>query len=40
MILAAQATALESDGDEVVIATTNVRHLAMFAAARLWREIT
>ena len=37
MILVAQAGAL--DGDETVIATTNVRHLALFASARIWREI-
>lgn len=39
MILAAQAEALGRSGDETVIATTNVRHLAMFASARIWREI-
>jgi predicted nucleic acid-binding protein len=39
MILAAQAAALIRAGDETVIATTNVRHLEMFAPARIWREI-
>jgi hypothetical protein len=39
MILAAQAWALVRDGDETVIATTNVRHLALFASARIWHEI-
>jgi hypothetical protein len=39
MILAAQAGALVRDGDETVIATTNVRHLALFSSARIWREI-
>ena len=39
MILVAQARALVSSGDETVIATTNVRHLALFASARMWREI-
>ena len=39
MILAAQAVALVGDGYETVIATTNVRHLALFAAARIWRDI-
>jgi len=39
MILVAQAGALDRDGDETVIATTNVRHLALFASARIWREI-
>ena len=39
MILAAQAGALVRAGDETVIAMTNVRHLALFASARIWREI-
>ena len=39
MILAAQAAALAGDGEEAVIATTNVRHLVLFARARVWREI-
>ena len=39
MILAAQASAMARDGEETVIATTNVRHLALFASARLWHEI-
>ena len=39
MILAAQAGALVRAGDETVIGTTNVRHLALFASARIWREI-
>ncbi len=39
MILVAQAGALDRDGDGTVIATTNVRHLALFASARIWREI-
>jgi hypothetical protein len=39
MILVAQAGAHDKDGDETVIATTNVRHLALFASARIWREI-
>jgi len=39
MILAAQAGVLAGDGGETVIATTNVRHLAFFASARIWREI-
>lgn len=39
MILAAQAAALVRAGDETVIATTNVRHLGLFASARIWREI-
>ena len=39
MILAAQAAALNRGGDDTVIATTNVRHLALFASARVWRDI-
>ena len=39
MILAAQASAMARDGEETVIATTNVRHLALFASAHIWREI-
>lgn len=41
VILAAQAQLLaEDEGDEVVIATTNPRHLDQFVAARRWQEIT
>ena len=40
MILVAQARVLGRDGDETVIATTNVRHLALFASAHMWREIS
>jgi predicted nucleic acid-binding protein len=41
MILAAQAIQIERTRDqEAVIATTNVRHLARFATAREWREIS
>lgn len=39
MILVAQAGALARDGDDTVIATTNVRLLALFVSARTWREI-
>ncbi|MGH2615905.1 MAG: type II toxin-antitoxin system VapC family toxin [Thermomicrobiales bacterium] len=40
MILAAQAVLIEQEWEQVaVIATTNVRHLARFAAARDWRDI-
>jgi hypothetical protein len=39
MILAAQARAFVDDRTETVIATTNVRHLALFTPARIWREI-
>lgn len=40
MILVAQTAALSQDGDETIIATTNVRHMASFAPARIWREIS
>jgi predicted nucleic acid-binding protein len=39
MIIAAQAVVLVAAGNEVVIATSNVRHLALFASAKPWREI-
>jgi len=39
MIPVPQAGALVRDGDETAIATTNVSHLALFASARIWREI-
>jgi predicted nucleic acid-binding protein len=39
MILAAQAAFFAERDEEVVIATTNVKHLAMFAKAQLWQEI-
>lgn len=39
MILAAQADSLLFTGDEVLIATTNPRHLELFAKARHWKEI-
>jgi hypothetical protein len=39
MILVAQAGSLVRDGDETVIVTTNVRHLALLASARIWRDI-
>lgn len=39
VILAAQATILARQGDPVVIATTNVGHLARFASAQHWQHI-
>lgn len=39
MILAAQATLLEPDGGQVIVATTNVRHLELFVDAREWQAI-
>lgn len=40
MILAAQWVAITNDGQDVVIATDNVKHLGLVARARSWREIT
>jgi predicted nucleic acid-binding protein len=40
VILAAQAALVLRSGQEVVIATTNVGHLAQFVEARRWEEIT
>ena len=39
MILSAQASELALGDDDVVIATTNVRHLDLFAQARHWKDI-
>jgi predicted nucleic acid-binding protein len=39
VILAAQAALLSREGDQAIIATTNVRHLGLFTAARNWRQI-
>lgn len=39
MILAAQATLLGGEGDQVIIATSNVGHLSLFVDARHWRDI-
>jgi hypothetical protein len=40
MILAAQAFEMARSNGEVLIATTNVRHLALFSPARHWRAIS
>ncbi len=40
VILAAQAILLANQGNEVVIATTNVGHLSQFVDAREWRSIS
>lgn len=39
VILAAQASLLTHLGDEVVVATTNVKHLSLFVDARLWQDV-
>ena len=39
VILAAQAALIAETGNQVIIATTNVRHLALFVDARDWRLI-
>lgn len=39
VILAAQATLVAEEGNEVIIATTNVGHLSQFIDAREWRLI-
>jgi hypothetical protein len=38
MILAAQAAELSGKGHDAIIATTNLRHLSLFASARVWRD--
>ena len=39
VILAAQATLIQDEGHEVIIATTNVGHLSRLAQAKEWRNI-
>lgn len=39
VILAAQAARCASAGDTVMVATTNIGHLAQFADARPWHEV-
>lgn len=39
VILAAQALALVEEGDNVVVATTNIGHLDRFVEAKQWQEI-
>lgn len=40
VILAAQVHSLRTDNERVVVATTNVGHLARFVEARRWPDIT
>jgi predicted nucleic acid-binding protein len=39
MILAAQALLSGEPGDQVIVATTNVAHLALFVQAKEWQDI-
>ncbi|MDQ3011978.1 MAG: nucleic acid-binding protein [Acidobacteriota bacterium] len=39
MILAAQAVWLIHDGNEVIVATTNPKHLSLFVPAARWQDI-
>jgi hypothetical protein len=39
VILAGQAATLDVGADEIVIATTNVKHLSRFARAEIWSDI-
>jgi len=39
VILAAQAVVAGAEGDDVVVATTNIDHLARFVSASLWTDI-
>ncbi len=39
MILSAHASVLAGQGHEVIVATTNVKHLDIFCDARLWNSI-
>jgi len=40
MILAAQTLSLETRGEKVFVATTNIRHLEDFVDAREWKKIS
>ncbi|PPT11323.1 hypothetical protein CKA32_004444 [Geitlerinema sp. FC II] len=40
VILAAQAVSLQRFDNEVIIATTNVKHLIRFANAQFWQDVT
>ncbi|MFN7947781.1 MAG: hypothetical protein U0Z53_20700 [Blastocatellia bacterium] len=39
VILSAQAALLMADGHEVMVATGNVSHIAIFVPAAVWRDI-
>ena len=40
VILAAQAFILNNQGEDVIVATTNVRHLNRFVPSKIWTEIS
>jgi len=40
VILAASATMMSKPGDQVIVATVNVSHLARYCDARLWTTVT
>lgn len=39
MILSAQAWILSGQGNEVIVATTNIKHINMFCDAHIWSDI-
>jgi predicted nucleic acid-binding protein len=39
VIVAAQARSVAGEDDEVIVATTNVGHLALFVSAAAWRDV-
>lgn len=39
MVLVGQTHEIKKDGDKVVVATTNVRHIKLFSDARRWKDI-
>jgi hypothetical protein len=38
MILSAHTTAIARNGEQVIVPTTNVKHLELFCDARLWTK--
>ena len=40
VILAAQVIIQQAQGDSVVVATTNIRHIERLVPAQLWQDIT
>lgn len=39
VILAAQASLLQDNNNQVIVATTNVKHISLFVDAKIWKSI-